>query len=203
MAKLERRPTGIGRKPALLIVDVIKAFTDPACPLGSPVDRQVGEIKRCLDAFRAAKLPVYYTTQYYTDAAQASVWREKLPGLAYLEGGTPWVEVDGRIARRPGETLIVKHGPSAFFETDLKSRLLAEGVDTVFVVGFTTSGCVRASAVDAVSGNFRTVVVEDACGDRDPSAHAANLYDLDAKYADLMKTDEAVAAIDALVPHEA
>ena len=196
MAKLERRQTGIGKKPALLIVDAINAFTDPECPLGTRVDEQIRRIRQLLDRFRELDLPVYFTSQAYTDNKQASVWREKLPATKYLESGTRWVDVDERIEPRPGETIIVKHGPSAFFETNLKRQLLEDSVDSVFVVGFTTSGCVRASAVDSVSGNFRTVVVSDCCGDRDPDAHRANLYDLDAKYADLMELKSAMKLLE-------
>ncbi len=92
--------------------------------------------------------------------------------------------------------LIVKFWPSAFFGTDLKERMCAKGVDTVFITGFTTSGCVRASGVDCVSSNFRTVVIRQACGDRDPPAHEANLYDLGAKYADIVSLDEALRLLE-------
>jgi len=196
MAKLERRSTGMGKKPALLVVDAINAFTDPACPLGTRVDAEIGAIQTLLATFRRLRLPIYFTSQAYTDASQASVWREKLPSVDWLQSGTRWVDVDARLEPRAGEIIIVKHAPSAFFDTDLKRRLLADGVDTVFVVGFTTSGCVRASAVDAVSGNFRTIVVPEGCGDRDPGAHAANLYDLDAKYADLTALQDALRMLE-------
>ncbi len=105
------------------------------------------------------------------------------------------VEIDPRLQRRDDEPVVLKYVPSCFFETGLKERLLADGVDTVFVVGFTTSGCVRASAVDSVSSNFRTIVVPEGCGDRDPDAHKANLYDLDAKYADLISIDDSLALL--------
>jgi len=189
----------MGERPALLIVDAINAFTNPECPLGSQVDEEVEAISVLLRKFRELGLPVYFTTQAYTDPSQASVWREKLPGTVWLESGTQWVDVDARLEPRAGETTIVKHGPSAFFETDLKRRLLDDGVDSTFVVGFTTSGCIRASAVDSVSGNFRTIVVPDACGDRDANAHKSNLYDLDAKYTDLVPLKQALQMLDSLV----
>lgn len=198
MAKLPSKPTGMGKRPALLIVDAINAFTNPECPLGTAVDAEIAAIGKLQAKFRQLGLPVYYTSQYYTDPSQASVWREKLPATEWLQAGSEWVEVDRRIAPLEGETIIVKHGPSGFFETDLKQRLLGDGVDATVVVGFTTSGCVRASAVDSVSGNFRTVVVPEACGDRDPKAHEANLYDLDAKYADLVSLETALDMLDAL-----
>ena len=195
MAKLERQPTGMGDKPALLVVDAINAFTDPACPLGSAVDAEIAVIQQLLKRFRELGLPVFFTTQAYDDETTNSVWREKLPACKYLQAGTDLVDVDPRLERRDNETVVLKYVPSGFFETGLKDQLLAEGVDTVFVVGFTTSGCVRASAVDSVSSNFRTIVVPEGCGDRDPDAHKSNLYDLDAKYADLISVDDSLALL--------
>lgn len=190
MATLEKQLTGMGNKPALLVVDAINAFTDPQCPLGSAVEPELEAIGSLLEKFRAIGLPVYFTTQYYDEDSQASVWREKLPSLVYLKSADKLTEIDPRLARRDDETIVAKQAPSAFFETDLKQRLLREGVDTVFVVGFTTSGCVRASGVDAVSSNFRTIVVPEGCGDRDAGAHTSNLYDLEAKYADLISLSD-------------
>ena len=195
MAKLERQPTGMGDKPALLVVDAINAFTDPACPLGSAVDAEIAVIQQLLKRFRELGLPVFFTTQAYDDETTSSVWREKLPACKYLQAGTDLVDVDPRLELRDNETVVLKYVPSGFFETGLKDQLLAEGVDTVFVVGFTTSGCVRASAVDSVSSNFRTIVVPEGCGDRDPDAHKSNLYDLDAKYADLISVDDSLALL--------
>ena len=192
MATLEKQLTGMGSRPALLVVDAINAFTDPQCPLGSAVEMELQAIGALLDKFRGLALPIYFTTQFYDQPEQASVWREKLPSLVYLKSGHKMVEVDPRLGRRENETIIAKQAPSAFFETDLKQSLLDDGVDTVFVVGFTTSGCVRASGVDAVSSNFRTIVVPEGCGDRDARAHESNLYDLEAKYADLIPLRDAL-----------
>lgn len=192
MPALEKKLLGIGKKPAMVVVDAIVGFTDPSCGLGSDYDSEVAAIAKLLAKFRDMGAPVYFTTVIYSNKDQASVWRAKLPGLDVLEEGSKWVEVDPRLAPRPSERLVVKRWASAFFETDLKERLRAQGVDTVFIVGFTTSGCVRASGVDSLQCNFRTIVVEDACGDRDPPAHKANLYDLGAKYADLVSLDEAL-----------
>ena len=162
MAALEKTLTGIGDKPALIIVDAIVGFTDPSCALGSDYDVEVAKIAKLLDRFRELGAPVYFTTVIYSDKAQASVWREKLPGLDVLEEGSKWVEVDPRIAPRSNERVVVKRWASAFFETDLKETMRAQGVDSVFVVGFTTSGCIRATGVDSLQSNFRTVVVYDA-----------------------------------------
>ena len=198
MATLEKNLTGVGDRPALLIIDASNGFTDPSYPTGSSYDSEVANIGRLLERFRALGLPVYFTTVAYTNEEQGKIFRLKLPSTNILQQGAHCVEIDSRLAPRPDETLIVKYLPSGFFETDLKERLLADGVDTTFVVGFTTSGCVRASAVDAMSSGFRTVVVKDACGDRDPPAHEANLHDLGAKYADIVTLDEAFKLLESI-----
>lgn len=196
MAALDKKDTGIGRKPALLVVDASVGFTDPHCALGAEVGPEVAGIAKLLAQFRAQRLPVYFTTVVYDKPEQASVFRAKLPALNLLRRGSNLVDIDPRLAPRAGETLIEKHWPSAFFETDLAQRMRRAGVDTVFVCGFSTSGCVRASAVDSLSSDFRTVVVSDACADRDGPAHKANLYDLAAKYADVVKLAEALALLE-------
>ncbi len=198
MATLENTLTGVGNKPALLVIDASNGFTDPTCATGSEYGPEVAAIGKLLERFRALGLPVYFTTVAYSDPEQAKVFRAKIPAVEALQVGSKWVEIDSRIAPRGDETLIVKHLPSGFFETELKERLRADGVDTTFVVGFTTSGCVRASAVDAMSSNFRTVVVRDGCGDRDAPAHEANLHDLAAKYADVVSLDEALQLLESV-----
>ncbi len=198
MATLEKRSTGIGKKPALVVIDASNGFTDPSYPTGSNYDTEVEAIRQLLERFRALGLPIYFTTVAYSSPEQGRVFRAKLPGLEVLEAGSRAIEIDSRIAPGPGETLIVKFAPSCFFETDLKERMRGDGVDTAFVVGFTTSGCVRASAVDCMSANFKTVVVRDGCGDRDPPAHEANLYDLGAKYADVVSLEEGLALLESV-----
>lgn len=196
MGKLKSKSTGVGKRPALLIVDASNAFTDPNCALGGEFTAEVTAIARLLDQFRARGLPVYFTTVAYSKPEQAVIFREKVDCLNLLTDGSDLVQIDQRLAPRADETVVTKFAPSAFFETDLKQRMLGQGIDTVFVTGFTTSGCVRASAVDCLSCNFRTVVVRECCGDRDPPAHAANLYDLEAKYADVVSLDEALKSLD-------
>ncbi len=198
MATLEKNLTGVGDKPALLILDASNGLTDPSCETGSNYDPEVAKISKLLGRFRELGLPVYFTTVAYTDKEQGKILRAKFPSTNLLQHGSHWVEIDARLAPIAGETLIVKYVPSAFFETDLKERLLADGVDTTFVVGFTTSGCVRASGVDSMSAGFRTVVVKDACGDRDPPAHEANLHDLGAKYADVVTLAEAFKLLESV-----
>jgi len=199
MAKLNSESTGVGKRPALLIVDASNAFTDPNCGLGAEFSVEVAAIAQLLERFRASGLPVYFTTVAYSASDQAHIFREKVDLLNLLVAGSELVRIDPRLAPRQHETVVTKFAPSAFFETDLKEQMMANGVDTVFVTGFTTSGCVRASAVDSLSCNFRTVVVRDCCGDRDPAAHAANLYDLEAKYADVVPLDDAYKLLDGIV----
>lgn len=192
MPALEKTVVGVGKKPALLVVDASVGFTDPNCPLGGEFSAEVAAIRTLADRFRSLGFPVFFTTVAYSAPEQASVFRAKIPALNLLEAGSPLVEIDPRLGRRPNEPVIVKYWPSAFVGTDLKARLDALGVDTLFVTGFTTSGCVRASGVDSLSANFRTIVVRDGCGDRDPPAHEANLYDLNAKYGDVVSLDQAL-----------
>lgn len=186
MPDLERRSQGLGRRPALVLVDVINGFTDPACPLGSEADDVVAACVRLLRAFRERGLPVFYTTVVYTDPAQARVFRTRLPALDVLEPGSHWVAVDPRVAPAPGEPVIEKRWASGFFGTDLDERLTAAGADSLVVVGLTTSGCVRATAVDGLQHDYPVVVPREAVGDRNAAAHEANLFDLNAKYADVL-----------------
>jgi nicotinamidase-related amidase len=185
---------GPGRSPAVLVVDLARAFTDPELPLGSDLDEPVARTREVLDAARASALPIFFTTVAYDDPdlADAGVWAIKVPASASLRAGTPDVELDERLGRRPDESLLVKKYASAFFGTDLATRLTSHGVDTIFLAGCSTSGCVRATAVDGLQHGFRVMVISDAVGDRDPAAHAQSLFDLEHKYADLMTSEQAV-----------
>lgn len=198
MATLEKATLRFGQRPALIVVDASVGFTDPGSPLGSDADSVVQAIARLLQAFRQRGLPVFYTTVVYDDPSRASVFREKLPVLNELKSGSRLVEIDPRIAPREGEPVLAKQFPSAFFQTDLVERLARAGVDTVLVTGLTTSGCVRATAVDALSHDLRLVVPREAVGDRDQPAHEANLHDIDAKYGEVVALDAALAMLDEL-----
>ena len=182
---------GFGTRPALLIIDFIKGFTDTACPLGSNLDAEVAATKQLLNAFRSQNLPVHFTTTAYDDAmVSAGVFVKKVPSLAHLKFGSSWIEIDDRLTPISGEVVWTKQYASAFFGTALASALSAQKVDTLIVTGCTTSGCVRASAVDACQHGFLTIVVRECVGDRSASAHEANLGDLDAKYADVVSLKE-------------
>jgi nicotinamidase-related amidase len=181
-----------------VVVDVNVGFTDRASPLVCDLDGVVAAIGTLLGEMRQAGLPVVFTTVAYDEAAKqaAAVFIEKIPALLTLEAGSRWVEIDPRIAPLPTEAVLVKSFASAFFATALSSILAAEGCDSVIVTGASTSGCVRATAVDALQHGYRVVVPREAVGDRNPAAHEANLYDLDTKYADVVALDEVVRQLE-------
>jgi maleamate amidohydrolase len=191
---------GFGRRPALLVIDVNVGFTDPASPLVCDLDGVVAAIARLLDEARRAQIPVVYTTVSYTegDKAAAAAFLDKIPALLTLEAGSRWVEIDERIAPLPHEPVLNKLFASAFYGTALSSLLAAARCDSVIVTGASTSGCVRATAVDALQHGYRPLVPREAVGDRNPSAHEANLYDIDAKYGDVVSLDDTVAHLEEL-----
>src|SRR3990170_3819657 len=188
---------GFGDRPALIVVDVNVGFTDPTSPLACDLEGAVAAIRQLLREARRAGFPVLFTTVAYgeADRVTARVFIEKVPALLTLEAGSRWVEVDPRIAPRPGEAVLTKLFASAFFGTPLQPLLTAAGVDTLIVTGASTSGCVRATVVDALQHGFRPIVPREAIGDRDPAAHEASLHDMDAKYADVVSLEETVAYI--------
>lgn len=183
---------GFGERPALLVVDLLQAFTNPELPLGADLDDVIDASRRALAAARGAGVPVLFTSIAYDEGlADAGVWARKQAGLLSLLRDAGATELDPRLERRPGEAIVEKKYASAFFGTDLVSRLNAARIDTLVLVGATTSGCVRASAVDAVQYGFVPVVVREAVGDRSQAAHDQSLFDLEQKYADVVSLDEA------------
>lgn len=187
---------GFGDSPALLVIDLINAFTDPATNLGSELDDVVERTGDLLAAFRDADLPRYFTTVAYEESyGDAGVFIEKVPALRELRLGTAAVEVDDRIAPEDTERVILKKYASAFFGTDLVTELTTDGVDTLVIAGVTTSGCVRATAVDSLQHGYRTIVPRDAVGDRAEGPHRANLFDIDAKYGDVVTAEEVVEVV--------
>ena len=192
---LERNHLGLGRKPALVVVDMIKGFTDPDCPLGCDCPDVVAANVRLLREFHCSGLPVYFTTVVYHQDDQATVFRRRIDALNVLTPDSEWVKVDERLEVQPGDELIEKQWASAFHKTDLDERLRARGVDSLVVTGLTTSGCVRATAVDGLQYDYHVVVPREAVGDRNPDAHQANLFDLHAKYVDVMSLEEVLAEL--------
>ena len=194
------RTIGFGERPAVVAIDLIRAFTDPASPLGADLSGPLARTRSVIEAARAARVPVYYTTVAYEDAdlEDAGTWVRKIGSLTTLRAGTPEVEVDPALGRLDGEPVIAKKYASAFFGTDLLSRLNARRVDTLVITGCTTSGCVRATAVDAIQHGLRPIVALDAVGDRSEAAHRQSLADLQAKYADVVAADDVLAYLSRL-----
>jgi maleamate amidohydrolase len=185
------------KRPALVVVDLVYGFTDPASPLACDAEGAVAAVARLLEAARSGGAPIVFTTVIYDDSAlrAASAFIAKSEGLKLLTPGSRWIEIDERIAPQPGEPVLDKLFASAFFGTSLAAFLTAERCDAVVVTGASTSGCVRATAVDALQNGYRVIVPRDAVADRAPDAHAASLTDLDAKYGDVVDLDEAIAAL--------
>ena len=191
---------GFGSRPALLVIDVNVGFTDPDSPLVCDLDGVVAAITRLVDEARRANVPVVYTTVAYDEDAKrtAAVFIDKVPALLTLEAGSRWIEIDPRIAPRPDEPVLTKLFASAFFGTPLARLLTSGGCDSVIVTGASTSGCIRATAVDALQHGYRVAVPREAVGDRNPAAHEANLYDIDAKYGDVVSLQETLAHLEEL-----
>jgi nicotinamidase-related amidase len=183
---------GFGRRPALIIVDIIRAFTDPDMPLGSNMDLEIEATNHLIDACRETGAPVFFTTTAYDDASlkDGGIWVLKQKGAATLRSGSAAVELDPRLHHHPHDSMLVKKYASCFFGTDLLSRLVSHGCDTLLIAGCTTSGCVRGTAVDAVQNGFRPIIVTEAVGDRSEIAHRQSLFDLQAKYCDVVALTE-------------
>ncbi len=183
---------GFGERPALIVIDMIKGFTNPDMPLGAPLESQIAAQKPMIDISHERGIPVIFSTVIYNDAdlKDAGLWAIKMKGTMTLKAGTEAIEVDPRLGMRSTDSLLVKKYASCFFGTDLVPRLLNQRVDTLIITGCTTSGCVRATAVDAVQNGFRPAVVREAVGDRSQAAHDQSLFDLNAKYADVVGLDE-------------
>jgi maleamate amidohydrolase len=191
--------SGFGSVPALLVVDFVNGFNDPALFGGGNIAQAIERTKTLLAAARNAIIPVAFTRIVYADdGSDASVFSLKIPGLLALTETAPAGQIVDALAPSAGEYIVRKTQPSAFFGTGLVGWLTQKRIDTVVVTGCTTSGCVRASVIDAVSYNFRTVVVSDCVGDRAIAPHDANLFDMGQKYADLMTGDEVAAQLQSL-----
>jgi maleamate amidohydrolase len=186
---------GFGSRPAVLVVDLLKGFTDVESPLGANLDVVVESTRALLDGAREAGVPVLFTTVVYDEANEraAAVFLRKVPALAVLRPGSRWIEVDGRLGRQPDEPVLAKAFASAFFGTPLASMLA--GHDTLVVCGASTSGCVRATVVDALQHGLAPIVPRECVGDRWPAAHEANLFDIEAKYGDVVSLSDALGAM--------
>lgn len=189
--------SGFGERPCLLIVDFVNGFADPAQFGGGNIDDAITNTSVLLAKAREMQLPVAFTRVVYADdGSDAGVFCLKAPNLVALTEHAPASQVVAELEPSNGEYVIAKTQPSAFFGTNLAAWLIARRVDTVLVTGCTTSGCVRASVIDSMSYNFRTIVVSDCVGDRAIGPHEANLFDMEQKYADLMTAAEVAGALD-------
>ena len=193
------RRVGWGVRPALLVIDFVRAYTEPGGPFVLPdPGPAVAATAALVDAARSAGRPVIWTVVRYTSGlADGGLFVRKVPALAAFaeDAAGGWGELAPPLAPAPGEPVVVKQYASAFFGTSLAATLHASGVDTVVVAGVSTSGCVRATATDALQHGFRPIVVRDACADRSALLHQSNLADLDAKYADVVDLPEAVTRL--------
>ena len=178
---------GFGKKPALILVDFVQAYFEESSPLYAGVDDALASALRIRDAARSAGVPVIYTNVVYQKGGiDGGVFFRKVPALAAFVEGNPLGGWPLGLLPAEDELVISKQYPSAFFGTSLAATLTATKVDTLIITGLTTSGCVRATCIDTVSSGFIPIVVEDACGDRHEAPHAANLFDMNAKYADVV-----------------
>lgn len=187
---------GFGRRSALLVVDFTVGFNDPKLFGGGNIDAAIQRTVPLLQFFRKQRLPVAFTRVVYADdGSDAGVFCLKAPNLRMLTESHPAGQIVPALAPARNEYIVRKTQASAFFGTGLAPWLVQQGCDTVVVAGCTTSGCVRASVVDALSHNFRPVVPRDCVGDRAPAPHEANLFDMAQKYADVLERDEVIAAL--------
>jgi len=188
---------GLGGSPALVLVDFAVGWTDPTSPISLPLDAELERAARVLAAARSAAAPVVFVTSAYEPAEVGTVrMLQKTPRVRVLSAGSPMVEIDPRIEPRPEELVITKKHGSAFFATELASFLVTQGVDTVLIGGCITSGCVRATAVDAAQHGYRSIVLGDACGDRTVEAHETTLRSIDDLYGDVISAAEAVSYLE-------
>lgn len=190
---------GFGKNPALVLVDFAHAYFDPLCDLYAGVEDALASALRVREAAHEAGIPVILTeVSYQPGGINGGRFFEKAKPLkAFVKGERTAAFAHGLVPR-PDEIIVTKQYPSAFFGTSLAATLTAGGIDSVILTGLTTSGCVRASCVDSMSYGFRTSVVREACGDRHPAPHEANLFDMNAKYADVVSEAETIAFLQTL-----
>jgi maleamate amidohydrolase len=187
-----------GSRPALLLVDVVMAYLEPGSVLyGTAFVSALATNERLVAAARDAGVPVVFTNVVYqSGGADGGLFYRKVPALKLFDRGSPAGAFPPSLQPQDDETVVTKQYASAFFGTSLASTLTAASIDTLVITGFSTSGCVRATALDALQHGFRPFVVREACADRQPGPHDANLFDLQAKYAEVVGEAEAIALIE-------
>lgn len=187
---------GFAGKPAIVVVDFQRGFTDPDFPMGGAdlIERGVENTARLLEVARTSGVPVANCYVAFNNEREMPHW--KVGAVADLKIGSPATELDRRIVDPEYDVIVRKTGPSIFFGTPVASFLAKEGVSSVIVTGCVTSGCVRASIIDSFSHGFRTMVPEDCVGDHDPGPHHANLEDCGRRYADIVMADDCIEYIE-------
>ncbi len=192
---------GLGLRPALCVVDFVNGFVDPKVFGGGNIAAAVAKTIGLVAAARSSGLPIAFSRVVFAeDGSDDCVFTRKVPALAALTEHASASQIVPELRPLPGETILRKTQPSAFFGTGYAELLQQQGIDTLIVAGCTTSGCVRATVVDSMSYNFRTIVARDCVGDRSAAAHDANLFDMEQKYADLMDSDLIIAVLRELAP---
>ncbi len=187
-----------GQSPALIVVDMVEAYLQPGSPLYGGIEAAFESAVRLVAAARARAVPVIFTNvEYVPGGADGGVFFRKVPALKCFERGNPLGAFPSRLAPHDNEIVVTKRYASAFFGTPLAATLTAMGVDTLVITGTSTSGCIRATALDACQHGFLPFVVRDACGDRHQAPHEANLFDLQAKYAEVVGEAEMMALLSA------
>lgn len=191
---------GWGQRPAILVIDMAKAWVDAAEMLGSDLSGVMKNILRILPVARRKGIPIYFTTMAYDPEMReaGSVALKKTPHLREMVRDTERVALAPALERRPDETFIVKPRASAFTGTNILSMLISDRVDTTVVVGCSTSGCIRSTAESGFNESFHVIVPAEAVGDRSPSAHAAALFDIDNRFGDVTPVDEVLAHLESL-----
>lgn len=185
-----------GQRPALLIVDFVRAYLDPESPLYAGVEDALASNERLLAAARGAGLPVIFTNVSYTPGgSDGGLFYRKVPALRLFDRGSPMGDFPPSLMPREGELVITKQYASAFFATPLASALSTMAIDSLLITGLSTSGCVRATALDSCQHGFTPFVVREGCGDRHKAPHDASLFDLQAKYAEVVSEAEALGLI--------
>jgi maleamate amidohydrolase len=185
-----------GRQPAVLVVDMVMAYFDTRSPLYAGVDDVLASNRRLVSAARSAGLPVVFTSVVYEPGGgDGGLFYLKIPALKVFDKGSPFGGFPVGLQPRSDELVVTKQYASAFFGTSLAQHFAALGIDSLLITGVSTSGCVRATALDALQYGFAPFVVRDACGDRHPAPHEANLFDLQAKYAEVISEERALRLI--------
>lgn len=190
---------GIGDKVAVLVVDFQKAFTCNSSPIGgNPLILSALQCtSELISIVRNRDIPIIYTVVAYDEnKMDIGLWPKKVPILSQILIGSKWAELDESLEVKKADTVIVKKMPSAFFNTNLTNILIRNQIDTIIITGCTTSGCIRATAIDSFSYGFRTIIAKDCVGDQNLESHSANLFDIHNRYGDILTNDEIKQAIE-------